>query len=118
MSRRIATEEWSKLAGEALSGMADWRQAHPKATLAEIEEESDRCLAELRARMIQDAAQASAAAEMDAEVERPLCPTCGVGLVKNGKRQRRLTTRHEQLLRLERQHLVCPQCGAGFFPPG
>jgi hypothetical protein len=49
MSKRVGTEEWERLAGEALSGMAGWRAAHPKATLAEIEAETDRRLAKLRA---------------------------------------------------------------------
>jgi YgiT-type zinc finger domain-containing protein len=68
--------------------------------------------------MIQDTAQASALAEMGAEVERPRCPNCGCEMAKNGHRARQLTTRHEQVIGLKRVHLVCPQCGAGFFPPG
>jgi YgiT-type zinc finger domain-containing protein len=117
MSQRIETAEWERLALEALSGLAGWRAAHPSATLAEIEAETDRRLAELRARMIQDTAQASRLAELGPEVARPSCPSCGCELVKNGRRGRQLTTRHEQAIRLERVHLVCPQCGAGFFPP-
>ena len=102
MSRQLGTEGWEQLALEALSGMAGWRREHPKATLAEIEAETDRRLAEVRARMIQDAAQASAAAEMEAGSARPVCPSCGVELVKNGKRKRRVTTRQEQTIELER----------------
>ncbi len=118
MGKALETGAWEQLALEALSGMAAWRGEHPKATLAEIEAETDRQLAAVRARMIQDAAQASAAAEMGAESERPTCPNCGVEMVKNGKRKRRVTTRQEQTIQLERQSMKCPQCGAGFFPPG
>ncbi len=117
MSGTQREDAWRQLAEEALSGMSGWRVAHPRATLAEIEAETDRRLAELRARLIQDTAQDSAAAEMGETVARPVCPTCGVKLVKRGKRTRRLTTSHEQAVTLERQYLACPQCGAGFFPP-
>lgn len=118
MSKKLGTAGWEQLALEALSGMAGWRGEHPQATLAEIEAETDRRLAEVRARMIQDAAQASATAEMEAGSARPVCPSCGVELVKNGKRKRRVTTRQEQTIELERQQMKCPQCEAGFFPPG
>lgn len=118
MERQAAEARWGQIAAEALSGMSRWRTEHPRATLAEIETETDRRLAQLRARMIQDTAQASAAAEMDATAQRPVCPRCGCKMVKNGKRKRRLTTQHEQAVTLERQHMLCPQCGAGFFPPG
>ncbi len=118
MKREQMEEGWQGLATEALSGMSEWRQAHPRATLADIEAETDRRLAALRARMIEDAAQASQATDLGPESARPLCPQCKCAMVKNGKRRRCLTTRHEQTVTLERQYLVCPQCGAGFFPPG
>lgn len=117
MKQPAAEAQWRQMADEALSGLSAWRAAHARATLAEIEAETDRRLAALRARLIQDTAQASGAAEMDETMERPVCPSCACTMVKNGKRKRHLTTQHEQVVRLERQHLVCPQCGAGFFPP-
>ena len=74
----------------------------------------------MRARMLQDAALASAAADIKEaeEAERPVCPKCGARLEGCGTEVRQLTTQHNQTLELARSYGVCPVCGAGFFPPG
>jgi predicted RNA-binding Zn-ribbon protein involved in translation (DUF1610 family) len=112
--------KWDELAEEVLSGMKEWRLQHPKATLREIEQALDERLAKMRARMLQDAALASAAADIKVaeEAERPHCPVCGARLEGRGSAVRQLTTQHNQTLELSRSYGVCPQCGAGFFPPG
>jgi hypothetical protein len=112
--------KWDELAEEVMSGMKEWRLQHPKATLCEIEQALDERLGKMRARMLQDAALASAAADIQAaaEGERPVCPECGVPLAGRGRGVRQLTTQHEQTLTLQRSYGVCPQCGAGVFPPG
>ena len=56
-------KSWNGLSEEILSGMAEWREQHPKATFREIEAEVDQRLAVLRARMLADAALRSAQAE-------------------------------------------------------
>jgi hypothetical protein len=43
---------WRELSDEALTGMAEWRGPHPRATLSEIEAALDECLARVRARML------------------------------------------------------------------
>jgi len=111
--------QWEELSNEVLTGMKEWRLQHPKATLREIEAALDERLAHLRARMLQDMALASAAAEWvgtKAE-ERPVCPKCGGRLVSRGQRKRRLQTHGGKEIELERAYGVCPTCGAGFFPP-
>ncbi len=112
--------KWNALAEEVTSGMKEWRLQHPKATLREIEQALDERLAKMRARMLQDAALASAAADLkDApEEERPVCPECGALLAGRGTAVRELTTQHNQTVALTRSYGVCPKCGAGFFPPG
>lgn len=112
--------KWDELAEEVLSGMKEWRLQHPKATLREIEQALDERLGKMRARMLQDAALASTAADLRAaaEAERPVCPACGAPLTARGSGVRQLTTQHHQTLTLERSYGVCPQCGAGVFPPG
>jgi ribosomal protein S27AE len=111
---------WDELAEEVLSGMKEWRLQHPKATLREIEQALDERLGKMRARMLQDAALASAAADIQAaaEGERPVCPECGAPLAARGSGLRQLTTQQDQTLALRRSYGVCPQCGAGVFPPG
>jgi uncharacterized protein with PIN domain len=112
--------KWHELAEEVMSGMKEWRLQHPKATLREMEGALDERLARMRARMLQDAALASAATDIQVaeEAERPVCPECGTRLESRGKQERDVTTLHNQVLRLERSYGVCPTCGAGFFPPG
>lgn len=112
--------QWAVLAEEVLSGMKEWRLQHPKATLRQIEGALDERLGKMRARMLQDAALASAAADIKTAQasERPVCATCGSRLVERAVTARELVTQHNQVLKLERRYGVCPTCGAGLFPPG
>lgn len=112
--------QWDELAEEVLSGMKEWRLQHPKATLREIEAALDERWGKMRARLVQDAVLASAAADLQAAPasERPVCGQCGSQLVERGVATRELVTQYEQVLKLERSYGVCPTCGAGLFPPG
>jgi hypothetical protein len=111
---------WHAMAEDVISGMQEWRLQHPRATLREIEQALDERLAKMRARMLQDAALASAAADITEApaAVRPVCPDCGVRLQGRGMAVRELTTQHNQTVQLTRSYGVCPQCGAGLFPPG
>ncbi len=109
---------WEKLHEEAMRAVLDWREAHPKATLAEIEEAVDEQLATLRAQLVQDMAQASATADVKAHNDRAICPHCSTGVRVESKRKRRLKTTHGRAVALERSYVVCPSCAVGFFPPG
>ena len=70
---------WQGLSEAVFTGMAEWRVQHPRATFSEIEAALDERLAVVRARMLQDVALASAAADLTATAaaERPCCPECG-----------------------------------------
>ena len=61
--RKDFDQTWRALSDEVLTGMKEWRLQHPRATLSEIEAALDERLARLRARMLEDAALASAAAD-------------------------------------------------------
>ena len=63
-----AAQRWAGDAESVWTGMADWRAAHPKATLSEIETALDEQLNRLRARMLADLALASTAADVPAAV--------------------------------------------------
>ena len=112
--------DWQELSEEAITGVKEWRLQNPKATFAEIETELGLGLAKLRARMLQDTALASSAADWSSNQsgERPVCPDCGQELAPSGKRPRRLQTLGGQEVTLERQYGVCPACGGKLFPPG
>jgi len=116
-SQREAHEE--ALIQEVLGGMRDWRQAHPRASLAAIEQEVEARLARLRAQLVEDTALASTSADVGAleEAARPRCPAYGQGLVERGQHERTVTIRGNQPVRLRRSYAVCPTCGVGLFPP-
>jgi ribosomal protein S27AE len=120
MDSESMDREWRALSEEILLGMKEWRQQHPKATLREIEEAVTERLSRLGARMIQDAAQTSAAADWtkQVEAEAPRCEHCGEVLVSRGKRPRRLQASGGAQVTIERSYGTCPRCGVGLFPPG
>jgi len=111
---------WRALAEEAFTGMTEWRLQHPTATFREIETAVDERLARVRARMLQDAALASAATDLRTlpAAERPVCPACGHRPELRGQETRHLTTTDDQPVTLTRTYTVCPACDAGVFPPG
>ena len=111
--------EWDALAEEVLSGMKEWRLQHAKATLRQIEVALDERLGKMRARMLQDAALASAAADIKQAqtAEQVRCEACREVLVERTVAERQLVTQHNQILKLARSYGVCPTCGAGLFPP-
>ena len=113
-------KEWRNLSEEILSGMKEWRLAHPKATLREIEQEASERVSRLQARMVQDVAIASPTADGRAlpQEERPTCPNCAKALIPRGKRKRRLQTSGGREVDLNRSYGTCPDCGMGLFPPG
>ena len=113
MNGETMRKRWNGMSEEIISGIAEWRQQHPKATFREIEAEIDERLGVLRAKMISDAAISSA--QMS---EVAYCPTCGVKLERKGKKKRKLSTRGGQEVGLEREYEVCPRRGQGIFPPG
>ena len=120
MDRREFEEQWRASAEPVLADIKRWRTEHPQATLEEIEAQVDARLAPLRAEMIRDIAQASAAADWRARpaAERPTCPDCKVPLTARGRTKRRLQTCGDQPLELKRCYGVCPRCARGFFPSG
>jgi len=118
MSRPVPDAAWPETAADVLSGFRAWREAHPTATLAEIEAALDERLHGLRARLLEDAALASAAADLTASAARPACPACGERMRSDGTEARRLTTVGDRTLTLRRSRARCPACGTGLFPPG
>jgi YgiT-type zinc finger domain-containing protein len=118
MNSEQMRQSWNVMSEEIISGIAEWRQQHPQATFRELEEEVDRRLSVLRAKMLADAALRSAQTEWEQGRREVLCPECGKPLEKKGKKKRRLQTRGGQEVELEREYGVCPSCGQGIFPPG
>lgn len=112
-------QHWAALSQEILTGMHEWRLQHPKATLREIEVVLDEQLSRLRARMLQDVALQSVAADWKqaGSPDRPSCRACGTPLILRGKRARQLKTHGGQQITLHRSYGLCPTCKKGLFPP-
>ena len=112
--------DWDSIFREIRDEMVAWRRTHPKATLREIELENERLLARLHARMVQDVAAASTAADFAGApaAARPTCSNCQVPLVARGKKERTMRTHGDQRLAVERSQGSCPGCGQTFFPSG
>jgi hypothetical protein len=96
-----------------------WREAHPRATLREIELAVDEQLARLRAEIVSDLAQRSPLRDIAALAvdERPRCEHCQTSLVPRGRRRRTLKGPGDQRVSLDRSYAVCPRCELGLFPP-
>jgi hypothetical protein len=118
--RQQRTQQWEAIADEALSGFREWRVQHPRATLSEIAAALDERWAGVRARVVADAALASAGADLRAvpAAERPVCADCGARVELAGQEERTLTTTYNQAIVLQRSATACPACGRRVFPPG
>jgi hypothetical protein len=62
-----------------MTGMKEWRQQHPRATLREMEEAIDERLAKVRAGMLEEAVKMSSQADWSQapKARRPRCEQCG-----------------------------------------
>ncbi|HEY6411331.1 MAG TPA: hypothetical protein VIY29_28050 [Ktedonobacteraceae bacterium] len=111
---------WQNKSAEILTNIKEWRQAHPKATFVEIEDEVHKRMMQLEARVLQDTAEASASREWGRGSGQPaiLCPTCAVPLQARGQQKRTLQGNGGESVTLSRTYGTCPKCGASLFPPG
>lgn len=110
--------KWQKLVAEITSGIKEWMGQNPKATMADIERETMRRMAQLQARIMEDVLRAKAAEQKANERERVLCPECGAEMEYRGDRERSLQAQGGQEVVFRRGYAVRPQGGAAFFPPG
>ena len=92
--------------------LAAWHSTHPDATLAEIEAAVEAQLDRLRAQLLAERTTPRAGEG------HPVCQQCGTTMVPSTHTKRHVLLRGDQPLELERDYVVCPQCGAGLFPPG
>jgi hypothetical protein len=58
--------KWQKLVADITSGIKEWADHNPDATMADIERETMRRMAELQARMMEGILQAKAAGRVNA----------------------------------------------------
>ncbi len=112
---------WHAASQAVARELAEWRRAHPRATLTEIEDAVCEAMQKLQAQALGEVVHASSAADLPAHppTERPRCPTCGGQLEPRGRQRRRVRpARQRAALDLDRSYAVCASCGGGLFPPG
>jgi len=107
---------WQERSEVALGEVAHWREEHPKATLAEIEQIIDAKIMALRASMIQETALASPTRVPATSSSTATCEQCGHPLQGRGQRKRTFHTQGGQDVTLHREYLTCSHCGNGVFP--
>src|SRR5947207_8518675 len=110
---------WQAASQAVAQELAEWRRAHPKATLTEIETAVFEAMQTLQARALGQVVHASASADLKAHGadERPRCSTCGGQLEPRGRQRRSVRpARQRAALDLERSYAVCAKCGAGLSP--
>lgn len=106
--------EWGEIYRQASEGVEEWRRQHAKATFLEIATAVDEQLSQVRARMLEDVAMKSEAAQAGIDAE---CPKCGHRVRTEGRHKRRLLTEHDERIEFARSYARCPDCGERFFPP-
>jgi len=112
---------WRALSDAVGREVIAWREAHPTASLTQIEDAVFEAMQRLQARALQQVVLASAVTDVAAQpaVERPLCPMCNGRLEPRGRQRRTIRpARQRRPLELHRSYAVCAACGAGLFPPG
>src|SRR6478672_4356266 len=102
-----------------MTGMREWRLQHPKATLREIETAVNEKLSGMRARLLEDLALASRAADLqDKQLgEYPRCPECGHRLESQGKQDRTVTTHGGGAVHLRARLCALPGLWGRSFSP-
>ena len=88
-----------------------WCEAHPQATLAEIEQALEEHLNRLRRRILENELAPRGKGNAGAP-----CPACAGQCEARGQRERTLILPGDEQLRLERAYVVCQGCGLGRFP--
>jgi uncharacterized protein with PIN domain len=115
MEKSKSEEERKNIDADLIEGLNKWREKHPRATMREIEEEIDRRMTEMRARLIADTVMKSTSTGNEKE-KKEICPKCGGEVKKKGKKKRKLETNGGQEIEFEREYVTCQSCGHGFFP--
>lgn len=92
--------------------LSRWHQAHPDATFTDMENAVDVELTRLRRELLGGLA-------VERETSEPQsCPACGWQMVRNGRKQRQVRTKDNEVLTVVRVQWRCLECGMTLFPPG
>jgi len=113
-SKEHVLRELMEEAEGKFKGLLDWYEAHPDATLAEIEEQVGEMRQELVGKVIEGALALSG---KGFQLEGVRCEGCREVMKFQGYRERTVQT-VEGEVRVSRAYYYCPRCKRGIFPPG
>jgi NADH pyrophosphatase NudC (nudix superfamily) len=117
MNAEEMSQQWQQSSQQASQTIAQWRAAHPEATLAEIEAAVDEQMNRLRAGMIEEVAQASPLEQAGSGQQARKCPQCGERMQARGKHQRRLPAARRPTGALDSPVVsAVPLAATAFFP--
>lgn len=110
---------WRELSEEVLSGMKEWRLAHPHATVRDSDDAVHERISRRDARLVEETVWTDARTEWAHAPpdHRPTCPHGGTALVSRGKRPRAWQSRGGHTITVKRSAGTCPHWGLGLFPP-
>jgi hypothetical protein len=107
---------WQDKYAETEAGIWEWWEGIGEVTLTDIEGAVDKALGRLRRQLVEALAEK---VERKVEGKREyLCPVCQKPMQGNGQKKRRLRTKDDQVIELNREQRRCPACGLTLFPPG
>ena len=109
-------EHWHDRFEEVEAKIRAWQQTKPRATLTEIEEAVEEELARLQRQLVEGLAGEMESKETEGKEYR--CPACQTLMHRNGKKKRRIRSKEDQVIELNREQVRCPECGMTLFPPG
>lgn len=107
-------EEYMAVVAEMYDELRGWRENHPEASIDEIAGQITPGRRALMGQLMKQLAWQHGAGEVIEGVE---CPDCGNSMLYKG-RPKRVVAHLEGETVLERAYYYCPECEAGFFPPG
>jgi ribosomal protein S27AE len=118
MTARLSPDEaraaFMNRAGELWDDLDSWYQQHPQATFEEME----LVLRQLRRSLMGEVIPLILAqGDLGATLDPPDCPKCGVPMAFQGYPDKEVKGLEGEG-RIARAYYVCPDCGAGLFPPG
>jgi hypothetical protein len=109
-------QSWQDKFAQTEAKLRGWQETKGAATLIEIEEAVDKELGQLRRQLI---GELVGGVEATVSVEKEsLCPVCQRPMQGNGRKKRRLRTKDDQVIELDREQRRCLSCGMTLFPPG
>ncbi len=112
-TREQVREELREKSAEIIERLLDWNESHTEPDMTQIED----IVLELREKMGMEFAASLVSSQEKVEPAVERCKLCGEAM-RNKGRKRKVVESRIGGIELERGYYYCPECGAGFFPPG